>query len=59
MQITDNMDSNIAWYRVLMSSGQLFGSIHSNTPQIINRQLSRMHFTRSTMKLLNYFGSFL
>lgn len=41
MRITDNMDSNIAWYKVLMNSGQLFGSINANIPQIINGQLSR------------------
>lgn len=35
-RIHDNMDSNIAWYRTLVNSGQLFGSIHSTIPQIIN-----------------------
>lgn len=41
MRIGDNLDSNIAWYKVLMNSGQLFGSIHANIPQIIYGQLSR------------------
>jgi hypothetical protein len=41
MRITDNMDSNIAWYKVLNNSGQLFGSIHANIPQILNGNLSR------------------
>ncbi|MCM3570325.1 DUF6044 family protein [Neobacillus mesonae] len=41
MRIHDNLDSNIAWYKVLMDSGQLFGSIHANIPQIINGELSR------------------
>ena len=41
MRILDNMDSNIAWYKVLMNSGQLYGSIHANIPQVINGQLSR------------------
>lgn len=41
MRITDNLDSNVAWYKVLMDSGQLFGSIKANIPQIINGQLSR------------------
>ena len=41
MRVLDNMDSNIAWYKVLMDSGQLFGSIDANIPQIINGHLSR------------------
>lgn len=41
MRITDNLDSNVAWYKVLMDSGQLYGSIHANIPQIINGELSR------------------
>ncbi|XJZ26919.1 DUF6044 family protein [Bacillota bacterium Lsc_1132] len=41
MRVLDNMDSNIAWYKVLMESGQLFGSIDANIPQIINGHLSR------------------
>jgi hypothetical protein len=41
MRIVDNLDSNVAWYKVLMNSGQLFGSLHANIPQVINGQLSR------------------
>jgi hypothetical protein len=41
MRIVDNLDSNVAWYKILMNSGQLFGSIHANIPQVINGQLSR------------------
>ncbi|MDR4949323.1 DUF6044 family protein [Neobacillus cucumis] len=41
MRIQDNMDSNIAWYKVLMDSGQLFGPINGHIPQIINGHLSR------------------
>ncbi len=41
MRVLDNMDSNIAWYKVLMDSGQLFGSIDANIPQIINGHLLR------------------
>jgi hypothetical protein len=41
MRIHDNLDSNIAWYKVLNDSGQIFGSVHANIPQIINGQLSR------------------
>ncbi|WP_066304239.1 DUF6044 family protein [Bacillus sp. FJAT-29814] len=41
MRIHDNLDSNIAWYKVLDDSGQLFGSIQANIPQIINGELSR------------------
>ncbi|WP_420800243.1 DUF6044 family protein [Neobacillus terrae] len=41
MRIHDNLDSNVAWYKVLMSSGQLFGPLNANIPQIINGQLSR------------------
>ncbi|MDP4157607.1 MAG: DUF6044 family protein, partial [Bacillota bacterium] len=41
MRVHDNMDSNIAWYQVLNNSGQLFGSIQQDIPQIINGHLSR------------------
>lgn len=36
IRVHDNLDSNIAWYRVLINSGELFGSLHSTIPQIIN-----------------------
>ncbi|MBP0726481.1 hypothetical protein J5Y03_15070 [Bacillus sp. RG28] len=35
-RIHDNMDSNIAWYKVLAESGQIFGPINGTIPQIIN-----------------------
>ncbi|QIZ10578.1 hypothetical protein HFZ78_30845 [Priestia megaterium] len=36
IRVHDNLDSNIAWYKVLKNSGQLFGSSHAVIPQIIN-----------------------
>lgn len=36
IRVHDNLDSNIAWYKVLKESGQLFGSIDAVIPQIIN-----------------------
>jgi hypothetical protein len=36
IRVHDNLDSNLAWYRVLVNSGELFGSIHSTIPQVIN-----------------------
>lgn len=44
IRVHDNLDSNIAWYKVLKDSGLLFGSIHSEIPQIINGELSRNAF---------------
>lgn len=41
MRIHDNLDSNIAWYKVLVDSGQLFGSVQANIPQIMNGELAR------------------
>ena len=35
-RIHDNMDSNIAWYRTLVNSGQLFGSLKATIPQVMN-----------------------
>ncbi|MDF2904601.1 MAG: hypothetical protein K0S25_2239, partial [Bacillus sp. (in: firmicutes)] len=32
----DNLDSNIAWYKVLAKSGMLFGGFEATIPQIIN-----------------------
>ncbi|WP_102346703.1 DUF6044 family protein [Bacillus sp. Marseille-P3661] len=37
----DNLDSNIAWYKVLVNSGELFGGLDATVQQIINGQLSR------------------
>ena len=36
IRIHDNLDSNIAWYRVLVRSGELFGPINAVIPQVIN-----------------------
>ena len=36
MRVHDNLDSNIAWYKTLKNSGQLFGDINSVVPQVIN-----------------------
>ncbi|WML41016.1 DUF6044 family protein [Neobacillus sp. OS1-2] len=44
IRVHDNLDSNLAWYKVLAKSGELFGSTHAVIPQIINGQLSRNAF---------------
>ncbi|MBV7505769.1 hypothetical protein KW850_10935 [Bacillus sp. sid0103] len=36
IRVHDNLDSNIAWYKVLKNSGQFFGSINAVIPQVIN-----------------------
>ncbi|GAA0346904.1 DUF6044 family protein [Bacillus carboniphilus] len=36
IRVHDNLDSNIAWYKVLVESGQLFGGIDATIPQIID-----------------------
>lgn len=36
IRVHDNLDSNIAWYKVLKESGQLYGNVNSVIPQIIN-----------------------
>jgi len=36
MRVHDNLDSNIAWYKVLAKSGEIFGSVDAVIPQIIN-----------------------
>lgn len=36
IRVHDNLDSNLAWYKVLAESGQLLGSIDATIPQIIN-----------------------
>lgn len=41
IRVHDNLDSNLAWYKVLEESGQIFGPIDANIPQIINGELSR------------------
>ncbi|WP_048828074.1 DUF6044 family protein [Bacillus sp. B-jedd] len=44
IRIHDNLDSNIAWYKVLVNSGETFGPVDSTIPQIINGKLSRNAF---------------
>jgi hypothetical protein len=41
IRVHDNLDSNLAWYKVLARSGEMFGSVNATIPQIINGQLSR------------------
>lgn len=41
IRVHDNLDSNIAWYKVLKESGQLFGGIDAKIAQVQNGQLSR------------------
>lgn len=41
IRVHDNMDSNIAWYKVLNESGEMFGDLDATIPQIINGNLSR------------------
>ncbi|MCP8967368.1 DUF6044 family protein [Ectobacillus ponti] len=36
IRVHDNLDSNLAWYKVLKESGQAFGSVHAVIPQSIN-----------------------
>lgn len=36
IRVHDNLDSNIAWYKVLAQSGEMFGSLGATIPQIIN-----------------------
>jgi hypothetical protein len=36
IRVHDNLDSNLAWYKVLAESGQIAGSLQSRIPQIIN-----------------------
>ncbi|GIN68194.1 MULTISPECIES: DUF6044 family protein [Bacillus] len=36
IRVHDNLDSNIAWYKVLAQSGQLLGGVKAVIPQIIN-----------------------
>jgi hypothetical protein len=45
IRVHDNLDSNMAWYKVLASSGKIRGSIHATIPQVINNQLSRNAFS--------------
>ncbi|WP_226534883.1 DUF6044 family protein [Fictibacillus halophilus] len=36
IRVHDNLDSNLAWYKVLKESGHMFGGVNSTIPQIIN-----------------------
>ncbi|MDQ0233652.1 DUF6044 family protein [Metabacillus malikii] len=36
IRVHDNLDSNLAWYKVLSESGQLTGAIDAVVPQVIN-----------------------
>lgn len=36
IRVHDNLDSNLAWYKVLAHSGQMFGDVKAVIPQIIN-----------------------
>jgi hypothetical protein len=36
IRVHDNLDSNLAWYKVLASSGEMFGTVNGIIPQIIN-----------------------
>jgi hypothetical protein len=45
IRVHDNLDSNIAWYKVLVNSGEIRGSIDATIPQVINSQLSRNAFS--------------
>ncbi|WP_338471957.1 DUF6044 family protein [Niallia sp. XMNu-256] len=44
IRVHDNLDSNLAWYKVLKESGEIFGSIGAVIPQIMNGSLSRNAF---------------
>ncbi|WP_160722775.1 DUF6044 family protein [Bacillus sp. USDA818B3_A] len=44
IRVHDNLDSNLAWYKVLAQSGEMFGSVNAVIPQIINGHLSRNAF---------------
>ncbi|UQX56764.1 DUF6044 family protein [Cytobacillus pseudoceanisediminis] len=44
MRVHDNLDSNLAWYKVLAESGQLRGPIDAVIPQVMNGNLSRNAF---------------
>jgi len=36
IRVHDNLDSNIAWYKVLKESGEAFGKLDAKIPQVIN-----------------------
>ena len=36
IRVHDNLDSNLAWYKVLSESGEIFGSLQAVIPQVMN-----------------------
>jgi hypothetical protein len=36
IRVHDNLDSNLAWYKILAESGRISGSVKSDIPQVIN-----------------------
>lgn len=44
IRVHDNLDSNLAWYKVLARSGEMFGGVNGVIPQIINGLLPRNAF---------------
>lgn len=36
IRVHDNLDSNLAWYKVLAESGEMYGDVEAVIPQIIN-----------------------
>jgi hypothetical protein len=36
IRVHDNLDSNLAWYKILADSGQIAGSVKAEIPQVIN-----------------------
>ncbi|MCC3355813.1 DUF6044 family protein [Bacillus sp. REN16] len=44
LRVHDNLDSNLAWYRVLAQSNQILGAVDATIPQIINGHLGRGAF---------------
>ncbi|WP_071459600.1 DUF6044 family protein [Bacillus massilinigeriensis] len=44
IRVHDNLDSNLAWYKVLANSGELMGDVNARIPQIINGELQRNAF---------------
>lgn len=44
IRVHDNLDSNLAWYKVLAESGELVGATDARIPQVINGELQRNAF---------------
>ena len=44
IRVHDNLDSNLAWYKVLSESGEIFGSLEAVIPQVMNGNLPRNAF---------------